>query len=236
MKTIVFLMILISIMVRPADAKPIGHWRFNEGEGSTIAGMNASPPGTLSRLNENTRWVNGRSGHALHFGGEHKRRNVFGAVTMIMKPEIVTKPFTIEIWVKFDKDAPQREFKDIIGNSAERGPGFRLTYFYGSLQFRTGDGKEVKHVGTNSSQTIIPGDAWVFLALVYDGKTGRIYVNGEEKAAGELVLTQGNKILSVGAFRSGMAYPMCGAVDEVTIYDYARGCEEITESYLKGVQ
>ena len=61
-------------------------------------------------------------------------------------------------------------------------------------------------------------------------------MNGEEKAAGELVLTQGNKILSVGAFRSGMAYPMCGAVDEVTIYDYARGCEEITESYLKGVQ
>ena len=235
MKTIVFL-ILISMTVLSADEKTIGHWRFNEGEGTAIAGMNASPPATLSRLDENTRWVNGRSSNALHFGGDHKQRNVFGAVTMIMKPEIFTVPFTIEIWVKFDKDAPPREFKDIIGNSVERGPGFRLTYFYGSLQFRTGDGKEVKHVGTNSSQTIIPGDAWVFLTLVYDGKTGRIYVNGEEKAAGELALTKGNKVLSVGAFSSGMAYPMCGAVDEVKIYSYARSSEEITESYLKGMQ
>ena len=235
MKTIVFL-ILISMTVLSADEKTIGHWRFNEGEGTAIAGMNASPPATLSRLDENTRWVNGRSSHALHFGGDHKQRNVFGAVTMIMKPEIFTVPFTIEIWVKFDKDAPPREFKDIIGNSVERGPGFRLTYFYGSLQFRTGDGKEVKHVGTNSSQTISPGDAWVFLTLVYDGKTGRIYVNGEEKAAGELALTKGNKVLSVGAFSSGMAYPMCGAVDEVKIYSYARSSEEITESYLKGMQ
>lgn len=124
-------------------------------------------------------------------------------------------------------------FKDLLCIGKERGPGFRLTYFYNSLHFRSGDGQKATTVATNSSTVLLPVKRWFQIAAVYDGETANIYIDGVLKASGKIQLTLGKGPLSVGTYGNGYAYPAQGAIDELKIYDVALSHPQIVDAFLQ---
>lgn len=231
------LMICFSLLISAFFAgEPVGCWLFNEGEGQEAQDTAGKFHAGLLRVGQNTRWVSGRNGYGVYFGGDSSVRNTSGGASIKLPAVNFTKPFTVEIWLKLDGDAPMRKYKDIIGNGSDRGPGFRVTSFYNSIQLRSGDGGKAVAVATNSATTVIPSGSWFQLVVTYDGNVGRIYINGEEKVAGEISLTQGKSdLLTVGSYLRGVTYPMLGVCDELKIYNHILSRKEIIQNYLKGI-
>ena len=123
-------------------------------------------------------------GKALYFPKQDdpNARNVACGVSIPIAPDTFVNPFTVTLWVKLDENSTYRQFKDLLSLGGERGPGFRLTYFYISLVARTGDGKNVLTVSTNSSTVLLPLKRWFQVAVVYDGEYCTLYIDAVQKA------------------------------------------------------
>ncbi|MBO4513656.1 MAG: LamG domain-containing protein, partial [Victivallales bacterium] len=166
-------------------------------------------------------------------GGGYKNNKAGGASTAI-EPETFTKPFTIDMWLKLDPKVDYKYFRDLVGNGADNGPGFRITYYYNQLRVITGDGTthQAAVVGT---KIIIPKDEWFFISMTYSGSELKIYINGKEAMKKEITLTAGKKMFTFGSYKGGMAYPLKGALDNVRIYDKVLEQAEIVAIYEKEV-
>ena len=207
-------------------ASPSHHYRF---DGAAIVDCAGGCNGTVKRL----RQAAGLSGQALYFPQtEKKARNTVCGVAIPVSPETFARPFTVTLWVRLDNTGDFRQFRELLFLGGGRGPGFRLTYFSNSLCARSGDGKTVVSVGTNSSTVIVPTERWCQVAVAYDGKTCRIYLDAVLKAEGAIVFTRGKGALSVGSYNSGFCYPLQGALDELKIYGKALEAAEIAEAFL----
>ena len=190
-------------------------------------------PGTFVNVGKNTKRVQGKQGFAVRFGGSNKKRKKSGGMIIRKTGIDFSKAFTATMWVKFDKDIKLNGFNDILGNAvSDRGPGFRLTVFYGSLVFRSGDGKKVWGCSSNRSKVALACDIWLHLAVVFDGEKGSIFLDGEKVAEQDMTITSGRKDIFVGSYRGGFAYSMKGAIDELKIYNYAKTDLEISAKYL----
>ena len=211
-----------------AEELPLAHYyRF---DGSEIKDSVGGCNGKSVRLQQ----ADGVYGKALYFPKQENpnARDEACGVSMPIAPETFTNPFTVTLWVKLDANSSFRQFKELLCLGGERGPGFRLTYFYNSLIARTGDGKKVYTVSTNSSTVLLPLDRWFQVAVVYDGEYCSLYIDAVLKARDKIQFTLGKGSLSVGSYRSGYAYPAQGALDELKIYKGALSHSALVEAYL----
>ena len=211
-----------------AEKSPLAHYyRFDGNEIiDSIGGCN----GKVARLQQ----AEGLYGKALYFPKQDdpNARNVACGVSIPIASDTFVNPFTATLWVKLDENSTYRQFKELLSLGGERGPGFRLTYFYNSLAARTGDGKNVHTVSTNSSTVLLPLKRWFQVAVVYDGEYCIIYIDAVQKAKDKIQFTLGKGPLSVGTYRSGYAYPAQGALDELKIYKGALSHSALVEAYL----
>ena len=239
----IFLSALLAVgtLLAAAEVAPVGAWNFEQVKKNVVKAT-AGPDGKIINLGKNARIVPGRSGgSALYIGGgwDNSDRNTNGALVISNFAPEYDKPFTIIFDFKLDADPENknyRKFKTLVeAASGERGPGFRVYIFYGSLQFRTGDGKNnMKHVAANSSTVRIPTACWSRLAIVYTGKTATLYVNGTQAAHGAMEIMKCNqKNLVFGSYRAGFANPATAAYDNIAVYDQALSASEIAENYLE---
>ena len=203
------------------------HYRF---DGSEIIDSAGGCNGRVSRLQQ----TEGLYGKALYFPKQDdpNARNLACAVSIPVSSDIFVNPFTATFWLKLDENSTYRQFKDLLSLGGERGPGFRLTYFYNSLNVRTGDGKKVVSVNTNSSTVLLPLKRWFQVAVVYDGENCSLYIDAVQKAKGKIQFTKGTKPLSVGTYSNGYAYPAQGAIDELKIYKGAMPHSMLVDAYL----
>ncbi len=222
MKHILFALAVI-IGIGLFAQEPIQKWDFNGAD----TGLK------LLRAETGIKMVEGLTGKALYIGGGYKNNKAGGASTSI-EPTTFTKPFTIDLWLKLDDKIDYKMFRDIVGNGADKGPGFRLTYYYNQLRVITGDGTthQAAVVGT---KIIIPKEEWFFITMTYSGSELAIYINGKEAMKKEITLTAGKKMFSFGSYKGGMAYPLKGALDNVRIYDKVLDQAEIVAIYEKEV-
>ena len=227
MKHVLLLFLTLVTGCLLAQTAPKYHYRFDdEALTDSIGACN----GKVQRL----KLVEGLYGKAYYFPAEDSQaRNVACSTAIPIPPEFFTKPFTATLWLKLDENNSYRIFKDLLCIGRERGPGFRLTYFYNSLHFRSGDGKKPTTVATNSSTVLLPVKRWFQIAAVYDGENASIYIDGVLKASGPIQLTLGKGALSVGTYNNGYAYPAQGAIDELKIYDVALSHSQIVEAFLQ---
>jgi len=228
MKNIVMLLGILGTGLLLAQSAPMHYYRF---DGEAIVDSVGDCHGKVARLMQ----ADGFYGKALYFpAAGDSERNVACAVSIPIPPETFTKPFTATLWLKLDEKNSYRFFKDLLCLGRERGPGFRLTYFYNSLSLRSGDGKVVgPTVGTNSSTVLLPLKRWFQVAVTYDGEKGSIYLDGVLKASGKINLSLGKGALSVGTYANGYAYPVQGAIDELKIYGTALTHSQIVDAYLR---
>lgn len=224
-------LLLLPLLIHAAELpKPRSHWRFDETGKKEVSDSSGSATGSISREDS----VEGISGKAFHFAKyPPSARNKACSVVLPLAPEQFIQPFTFTLWFKLDKENSYSEFKDIIGNCGDRGPGFRITYFYNCLCFRTGDGKAVQEIKTNAATINLPAERWIHLAAVYDGKTASLYLDGALVATGPLTLTKAARKVTVGSITYGYAYPLQGSVDEVKFFDSPLTSEEVAEIYFK---
>ena len=180
------------------------------------------------------RRTEGIRGQAVHCSGDYESRRHNGGLITTVKPETFTAPFALELWVRFDDKINYRNSRHIAGNGGDRGPGFRLAYWYNQFWVISGDGK--KMISAESPRTlVVPKDQWLHLVLTYRNEEVTLYMNAKEILRKKMTLTLGSPTLTIGSFRSGFAYPLNGAVDEIKIYNTALKEDEIIDHFEKGM-
>ena len=237
MKQFCLLWMFAAILTAGADDGVAVHYDFNTGEGTELKAVTGGKDGRIFNFGEHCKWVDGASGKALEFPAPPKSRNQCGGVIIPNFKFDFTKPFTIIMTIHLQGPVSSG-MREMIGwYDAERGPGFRFSVFYGSLELRTGDDKQVKTISTNNAAVAIPAERWIQLAVTYDGTNGAIYLEGKRVAEKAITITlPQNKALKIGAYQGRTAYSMQGAIDDLKIYDRAFSPEEIASLYLENMK
>ncbi len=216
-----------------AAGEPFAAWNFDNVNGSIVPPAVGKWNLTLQNM-PNIKVVPGKNGQAVAFLGKDKERNTVGSSYAGNVAFDCSKPFTVEVVFKLNKDAGYRNFKEILCFAdGERGPGLIVSIFYDRVILRSGDGKKTFDMNTDATKTAIPREKWHMLTITYDGQTASIYFNGVLAAAGKFTVTLGKyNTLFVGSFRNAYAYALQGAVDDLKLYNFAKTAGDVAESYL----
>ena len=216
-----------------SGAEPLWKWDLDEWTGNQTRSINGKAIMKMIGEKDSAKKVPGIYGQAVHCSGDYESRRHNGGLITTVKPEIFTAPFTLELWVKFDDKINYRNSRQIAGNGGDRGPGFRLAYWYNQFWVISGDGK--KMISAESPRTlVVPKDQWLHLVLAYQKDEVVLYMNAKEILRKKMTLTLGRPALTIGSHRSGFAYPLNGAVDEIKIYNTVLKEDEITDHFEKG--
>lgn len=207
------------------DNSLVAYWSFDEGEGNIAKNKTSNGHDAVFLKGHEPEWVDGFLGKALKFGKDAK------ACLEVKKSKNMNfKTFTIEAWVKRRPASGQQEIFCKSYDSKQSG-GFRFRNSYSMLELRTSDGDKMYYC-IDRKKSFIPSNKWTHIAAVYDGKTARIYVNGEE--AKESVVDKAykaNKVpVWIGAGGRGQYYHFDGIIDEMRLYSRAKSKDEIFES------
>ena len=214
---------LCSVIV---GAEPVAHWKMDDGTGavvkSSVAGV---PDGKILNI-ANTAWVDGRKGgKALYFKGDPGKKKQGGAVRLETKKFFNhAKPFSITCWIMPESIAKMKREAtyELISNTlGDLGPGLRLVYQWNQPVAATGDGKRGnrRDISAKASTYPVARSAWSHLAVTFDGKVVKLYVNGACAGSKETQIFKGRDWFFVGSYNGGYAYSFCGAISDVKFYD-----------------
>ena len=111
---------------------------FNEGKGDVVYDQASNLKAEL----HNTTWTEGKSGKGLLFNGKGRDEN--GSYVVLPDAQkssffqnFDNGPFTIEVWIKPDSKKPYNQQAEIINTSGDIGPGYRLTFSWRMVYFRS---------------------------------------------------------------------------------------------------
>jgi hypothetical protein len=224
---------IYSLTVATANAAEVGHWSFNEGDGTTIGDSSgAGNSGTLVNSKAGT-WTAGRVGSALYFDGT---LGING--TRVEIPDSaslrLTNACSFAAWIRPD---------DILGDRpifSKEGDGL-LSYWFG-LFGPSGAGHWGALFDPDGNQTwgfngrdqgSLQLGTWAHLATTWDGTTVRYYLNGSltNSVACTGTIHQSFARLFIGSNSEYTFKPNAtafrGAIDEVHIYNTAISDAEV---------
>jgi hypothetical protein len=189
----------------------VGQWLFDEGKGTTAA--DTSGRGNHGSLNGGVKWVPGVFGSALSFDGSA------GFVSLGVSGLPASEaPKTVAWWQWVEKVhdgyGVMIAFSDI-----EKDMGLHALYWQGKVGMNIWGGAFLAAIDPP------PGNQWLHFAYTFDGKTNRLYLNGELKDSSTASPLKGAvKRFEFG--RWGGSRPgatanghFAGILDEVRIYD-----------------
>ena len=157
-------------------------------------------------------------GGALHFNGTSQRVEIAQATDLSFTQ---SNAFTLTAWVKLD--AASRAWRGIVTKSRSAYPWYGL-WLDTSSRFIAGG-------PYNVNGSTAPVSQWVHLAIVQDGSTRRLYVNGVQAASGSSQYANGSGPLWIGG-AAGVSEYFQGAIDEVRIAGVARTADWMAAEYL----
>ncbi|HOM26734.1 MAG TPA: sugar-binding protein, partial [bacterium] len=233
----VFVFFFFIIFLCFGDAKLVFYLNFENEEVKDIVG---------NRVGElkGGKFVEGKVGKGIYFYGKEKE-----AECIIFKDLAKDKffqnfeggPFTISVWIKPDSTKEHNKQQEILNTAGDIGPGWRLTYTWRTILFRTGTGKrdaegkgEYWEVKTNPSIDKVNLDEWNHIVVVRNEEgILSLYLNSKKVAESDkkFDIIPSNRFLTVGAYLGGYAYGFKGVIDEVKIYKGALSAEEIFKEY-----
>lgn len=152
----------------------LAHWSFDADTVQDGAVLDAGPHGIQAVIHHQNEIVPesvpGIRGEALRFPSGHESWIALDR-NLTLRP-----PFTIATWVKLGARRGTMELLGQKGHSWKE--GIRLVFSIRQFSFEYSDGTENVFVRSDSHQTQL--DQWVFLAVVHDGETIALYLDGEE--------------------------------------------------------
>lgn len=190
------------------------------------------------------KFVEGKIGKGIYFDGKERETECIFFKDLAKDrffQDFEGNSFTISVWIKPDSTKEYNKQQEILNTGGDIGPGWRLTFTWRMIQFRTGTGKkddqgkgEYWEVKTNPSIDKIILDDWNHIVVVRneDGILS-LYLNGKKVAESDkkFEIIPSNYGLTIGAYRNGYAYGFKGIIDEVKIYKGALTPEEILKEY-----
>lgn len=204
--------------------EPVGYWKLDDGEGKVIKSSVAGVPAGSVFNAQNTKWVDGRKGgKALYFCGDPTKKRVGGCVRVPSKSFFDnTKPFTITFWVMPEsRKVMKREANyELVSNTvSDRGPGLRICLAWNLASILSGDGKKSNGMTASEAKFPVKRSVWSHIALAYDGKVLKLYVNGALANSKEMAVTKGRDYFCIGSYSTGSAYSFMGAISDVKFYN-----------------
>ena len=216
-----------------AEVQPLVSWNFDQMENGIAVSADGKYQAKVIR-SEHVAAVPGKLGNAVRIGGKYKG-NQAGALSVRNFKFDFTKPFTVEIVVRFEGKIERKQRREIFSMAdTEHGPGIRFSVYFDSLELSTGDGKKVNQLRTSNSALHISPDQWHLLTIAGDGKKLTIYYDGVRAAEKEMKImpAKKTKFLSIGSYKNGLAYPLQGSVDDLRFYDFCKTSAQVAEQYV----
>ncbi|MCK4348653.1 MAG: LamG domain-containing protein, partial [Thermoplasmatales archaeon] len=174
--------------------------------------------GTLTNMNPETDWVDGKIGSALDFDGIDDYVEVPDSASLDITEEI-----TIEAWVKPDSVSGYHAILDKAGSYIFLTHNDEL-FFY----LHNPDGFK-KSSGLNLETGV-----WQHVAITFDRNNLRFYKNGTSYTPTEWPhsISSSNNAVRIGTDNWNEFFN--GIIDEVKIYNRALSAEEIMAHYEEG--
>jgi hypothetical protein len=212
---------------------PVAHWRFDEGEGSTLydetSNNNDGTLGGGTEAHEPT-WVEGKHGSALDFDGTDDYIDCGNDPSLN-----ITDAITIEAWVKMANIVGNKGIVTDMGNDGNR--GWWVWINNDEVVFGGSDDGSTAHLSYRySTDANLVADNWYYIVVTKSGTDADFYLNGN------LLSNNGATIYSsyynasvntkIGKYQGSA--PFNGSIDDVRIYNYARTPAQIQMDYNAG--
>jgi hypothetical protein len=208
-----FVLVLGLVLTRTADGAPprlIGWWKF-DGDTRDYSGL-----GNDGIAVGNPTFVPGKVGSgAIDLNG----RSDYVTIDAVAD-DIKSNNITLSAWLKTTSDMNTEWFSC---NTAGRDDVIKFVIQGAKAAFR------IEGIYA-SSTTVVNDGQWHFLALVLDGLTGHVYVDGVDENSDDAEYTfSADDLWSIGQEwdSGGPGAHLAGTVDDARIYDRALNAEEI---------
>ena len=211
------------------DKNTVAVWLFEEGNGKTV--KDASGNGHSGDFKGSLKWVNAKFGTGLEFPGD-----AGGYIVVDSTKKLELDTLSIEAWVKVKEGTGKWQgmvCKQQAG-CTNRNYGIWVHVDQSVLHAQIGaNGACAFNINGTSD---ITDNKWHHLAFTYDGKMGRLYVDGElETEAPNNQSFQSNDPITIGVPNLDNANGLKGTIDEIRISNVARTEEEIQEAMNVGL-
>ncbi len=218
---------------------PVGHWEFHprQLEGNRLKAR----VGADLMLSGPVRWMTDPLGQSLVFT-PRMQCLADPAVTPLL--HIPKTALTVAAWVAVDE---QEDWGGIVGTIQDDGGeergwvlGYDKSVFTMVLSTTGADDGDGRHTVLRGTTPWERGRLY-HVAAVFDGKSARLYVNGQEEAFtpdqyGELLYPK-SASFSVGGFRdSNEDFRLTGRIRDVRVYDLAAKAEWVRQDFEHGVR
>ncbi len=221
---VTFLVIFSAFMISSSGALDLesiqGVWLFNEGDGNeALDSSGKEHNGTIN----NGEWVDGKFGDALEFMGG-------GKVEVLHADGFTTPTFTLMAWIMIDQ--PNATWQLIVGKDGwpDRNYGMFVAKDTGVIHFAfCAPGQQ--DVGNFNAKTVVADGAWHHIAITYDMKMRRAYVDGNLDAENGSAAEPSESVVPVEIGRN-----ITGIIDEVLIADQAFSEDEIKQAMELGLE
>ncbi len=210
----------------------IGHWKFDEGSGTTINNSGTAGAVINGTLINGSTFVDGKMGKALSFNGTNTVN--FGSNSAI--DNLPLKDFTVSMWVN-PENCNSTNY--IAGKNNGGNSGFYILTSQGGcnprfgVYFGSSAGGSVFRAKSNS----LVSNKWQHLTFVWNSqsRTTKIYIDGVEASYDLSSVGAGNYVvdetynLSLGNLHPTAANTTKykGLVDELKIYDFVLSAEQV---------
>jgi len=204
------------------DPNLIGGWKFDEGSG-TIA-YDSSGNGNDGTLEDGPTVVDGQFGQALAFEGSRVAIPASDSLTA----DLFQGSFTLSAWINPKRTGGtwQQIFRSMIADDTSNDTLFINND--GRLSWRGRIGGDWAGGMCETSSDVVPADQWTHVAVVGDGMSFRIYVNGALSQESAFQTTDGsNATYYLGGDPTWIGESYSGIIDDVRIYNVALTAEEI---------
>lgn len=201
----------------------VGHWRMNEGGGSTLIDESGFFNNATLQNPKDITWITGMEGRALNMPGTLSR---FGIAPHSSSLDI-TESISIAAWIR----PIELSARTMISKTTPDGYEFRINSS-NKVEFRfntTTNGSTY----TVSSATNYPynGSTWMHVAATFDGQMAKVYINGVlDKSitfSGPVTIKSNTSGLYIGAVADAGRWK--GGLDDLRLYKGALTASEVAD-------
>jgi len=179
--------------------------------------------------------VPGMAGNGLKFTAASEQYLEIKQTEGLLAPAALT----VMAWIK---PAARNGTYEIIGNKGDKSgngpwPGWRLRYFWSRATFQFG-AADSSEPAVSSAEWSVPAGFWSHVALTYDGRKLRLYVDCEPANEQEITapIHASARPLIIGNYIGRKnAYAFDGLMDEVKVFGSVLNAEEIYTEAVRGM-